>query len=178
LQCLSVLLLPALAPDHTLAATWPRVPRERPTDPSSAYLPINGAPPLRFQEVAPPSPDLVMRPPAAAPPSPPMTVAESSVALENAAAARSTSIRESSEASHTAAPATPQSSPSDSKTASPILPDDLRPQVHPEDFLPFFQLSGSAGQPGDVTVIVPAARTAPPPGNLPVSSATYTQTLK
>ena len=146
------------------------------------YLPVVGAPPLRFQEAMPP-PDLVTRPPAAAPPTPALTRTESSVALANAAAARSTSITET-EPTPVAAPvvaekpANKETPPPPQKSAPPILRDDARPQVRPEDFLPYFQIPGAAHHPSDVTVIVPAPSVpaAPAaPGTLPPSSATYTQ---
>lgn len=178
LHCLSLLLLPALAPDSTLAAMRPRLPRDASADSSQPYLPAVGAPPLRFQQPPTPPPDLVMRPPAAAPPSPALTVEESSVALENAAAARSTSVRETSETSPPEMPRNTETSPAaNGKPPRPILQDHVRPQVRPEDFLPFFQLPGAANNP-DVTVIVPAPRAAPTPGSMPNSSATYTQTPK
>jgi hypothetical protein len=57
-----------------------------------------------------------------------------------------------------------------------ILPDDVRPAVRPEDFLPFFQFPAPGGT-GNVRVIVPVAPTAPSaPGTQPPSSATYIQT--
>ena len=147
------------------------------------YLPVTGAPPLRFQEVAPP-PDLVTQPAAAAPPTPALTPTEASVAQANAAAARSATITESPEpvapapesvepAPIKATPATPPA-----KIPAAILPDNARPSVRPEDFLPYFQIPGSAQNPADVTLLVPVPRSAPAPAPLPPSSATYTQSPK
>src|SRR5262245_32016758 len=95
LRCLSLLLLPALAPKAAHS-----VPRSRPSrDPAVAlpgarppappYLLTLGAPPLRFQR-APPPPDLVTHPAAGAPPVPPLPPTESTVAQANAAAVQST----------------------------------------------------------------------------------------
>src|SRR5581483_1603875 len=127
-----------------------------------------GAPPLRFQEAAPP-PDLVTRPAAAAPPTPALTPTENSVALANAAATRSATIKESSPEESQPLPATNKDTPPApaAKTAPAILPDDARPSVKPEDFLPFFQIPGNARQPGDVTIVSPAPKAAPAPASIP-----------
>jgi hypothetical protein len=61
------------------------------------------------------------------------------------------------------------------KTPPPILPDDTRPKVRAEDFLPFFQFPGSASANGDVTVVAPVPSSAPTAAPLPASSATYRQ---
>ena len=52
-----------------------------------------------------------------------------------------------------------------------ILPDDGDPRVRPEDFLPFFQFPG--GRPGQSETTVAQPPTAPAPGQIPPSSATY-----
>lgn len=189
LHCLSLLLLPALAPDGAQALPRSRPPGSGPElrNPNALpYLPKVGAPPLRFQELAPP-PDLASRPPAAAPPTPALSPTETSVALANAAAARSTVVatQEAAERIEAPAPATPApelstkaAPPAPAKTPPAILPDNARPTVRPEDFLPYFQIPGSARQAGDVTVIVPSAPATPNPAQLPPSSATYRQTPK
>ena len=180
LRCLSLLLLPSLAPNaaHSL-------PRSR-TSPSPAieprspepvpYLAALGAPPLRFQKSTPP-PDLVTHPAAAAPPTPPLTPTESTVAQANAAAAQSIAVRPAAEAPAAEAKSkeTPSSSPAKPAPRA-IIADDTRQAVRPEDFLPFFQLPGSAKSPGEVNVVVPGSLTAPTAAPLPPSSATYTQT--
>jgi hypothetical protein len=51
-----------------------------------------------------------------------------------------------------------------------IIPDTVRPQVQAEDFLPFFLIPGTTSKPDGQ---VPAA---PQPGQMPPSTATYTQT--
>ena len=185
LHCLSLLLLPALAPDGVHALPRSRPPGSGPdlrnAEPNP-YLPKLGAPALRFQDATPP-PDLVTRPAAAAPPTPALTPTEASVALANAAAAHPAPASTSEPRTVTSPPApAPDANPQPPaaapvKTPPAILPDNARPSVRPEDFLPYFQIPGSAQQPSDVTLLVPAAPAAPtPPATLPPSSATYTQT--
>lgn len=136
------------------------------------YLPAVGAPALRFRAETPP-PDLVARPvAAAAPPLPALSRTESSVALANAAAAQSASTPAATD-SH---PGETNGNPPVKLAPLPILPDETRPQVRPEDFLPFFQIPGSATQPGGVIPLGPTVRSAPAPAPLPPSSATYSQT--
>ena len=185
LHSLSLLLISALAPEGVFAQ-----PRQRPTPGQSPdmqeveqtpYLPYVGAPLLRFQEVAPP-PDLVTRPAPAGPPTPTLSPTESSVAMENAAAPRSTASSlqpRPPEAPAPEAAVKPEAKappPAPVKSTPPaILPDDTHPPVRPEDFLPYFQIPGSATQPEDVNLLLPAPRTPPAPAPLPPSSATYTQ---
>jgi hypothetical protein len=171
LHCLSLLLLPALVP-----SPMPAVGRQRTSlgvvadcqeGEQSPYLPLVGAPPLRFQDNSPP-PDLSAKPPSAAPPQPHLTQAESSVKMANSAA--STSVPAPKPPETNARDATPGSTEPAKAEPVTILPDTVRPQVQAEDFLPFFLIPGttskSEGQ-------VPAA---PQPGQLPPSTATYTQT--
>jgi hypothetical protein len=182
LRCLSLLLLPALAPEA--APAWPRQRQApRPGDSGSGseslpYLTTMGAPQLRFQKALPP-PDLSGRPGAAAPPVPSLSPIESTVALANLAAARFTSIsaRTDDVAPVTELPSETKAVPAPVKAVPPpILIDDTRPAVKPEDFLPFFQIPGTAPRAGETTVIVPATLpVAPTAAPLPPSSATYTQ---
>ena len=182
LRYLSLLLLPAMAPESVFALSRPRpvagqLIGVQNTEPNP-YLPAIGPPPLRFQEISPP-PDLVSRPPGGAPPMPSLSPTESSVAMENSAAARST-INPVHPQEETPAPAVkPELMP---KPAAPakapppaILPDDTHQSVRNEDFLPYFQIPGAAPQPGDVNLLTPVPRLAPAPAPLPPSSATYTQ---
>jgi hypothetical protein len=172
LHCLSLLLLPALVP-----SPMPAVGRQRSSEgvaadcqdgEASPYLAQIGAPPLRFQEVAPP-PDLSAKPPAAAPPQPHLTPAESSVNMANSAASNSVPAQKPPE-DH-AQEATPESAQPPKPEPVTILQDTVKPQVQAEDFLPFFLIPGAAKPDG----AVPAA---PEPGRLPPSTATYTQTPK
>lgn len=178
LHCLALLLLPAMSPGGAQAPTRPRssIPGGPHAGIGLPYLPALGAMSLRFQEAAPP-PDLSTRPAAAAPPTPALSPTETTVALANAAAAsRPVAAPPPREAS--SAPATPaaEPAPTPAKPVPGILPDDVRPAVKPEDFLPYFQLPGAAKAPGDVSVIVPAPRSAPAaPAAIPPSSAAYSQ---
>lgn len=133
------------------------------------YLASVPAPALRFAE-APPPPDLSVRPPAGAPPNLPSHDSSSNPALD-------------------VIPAIPSSSPtlspndsanrSDAKAPNPaparIIPDDTRPAVRPEDFLPFFIFPGGAQGPGTPTVVLPSSLTPAAPGTQPLSTATYRQ---
>lgn len=141
---------------------------------SRPYLTAVNAPALRFGE-APPPPPLWIRPAAGAPPVP----AQSEVA----AAPPDPAQEETPQAIEPAQPGTPtqdvippathQPPP---RNPAPILPDDTRPKVRAEDFLPFFQFPGSANNPGDVTVVTPALPgQAPAAAPQPRSSATYRQ---
>ncbi len=128
------------------------------------YLPAVGAPSLRFR-AGPPPPDLSARPTAGAPPLPALSRTESSVALANVAAAQLAGAHGPTD-SHPGE--NNNSSPAAKHPPLPILPDEIRPQVRPEDFLPFFQVPGSVTQPNGVNSRGPAA--------LPPSTATYSQT--
>jgi hypothetical protein len=141
------------------------------------YLASVGAPALRFAE-APPPPETLQRPslsPA------PVVAATSDVtlpeSLSNAQQPTDSAATNSTPSTANAKPsanAAAGEQPAASRTPPPIIPDEVRPRVRPEDFLPFFQIPVS--QPGDVNVVVPAARSAPAPAAIPTSSATYTQT--
>lgn len=137
------------------------------------YLAVVGAPALRFGE-APPPPPLWVRPVAGAPPTLP---SESAPAATNAIDAPTEPASEN-------IPTTPASTADvivlpggtpPAKSPPPILPDDTRPKVRAEDFLPFFQFPGTASSASDVTVVTPAVPGAPAPAPMPRSSATYRQ---
>lgn len=185
LRSLSLLLLPALtseiAPALARQQTVAGQEQDAPRSASLPYLTVVGAPALRFQRSTPP-PDLVTRPAAAAPPVPPLTPTEATVALANAAAAQSAAR---TARAHDEVPVTeikvetpPPAAPA-KPTPKAILPDDARPAVRPEDFLPYFQVPGSARQTGEVNVVVPVPAPANN-GSIPVapSTATYTQSPK
>jgi hypothetical protein len=178
-RCLSLLLLPALV-QRNLSAPPPTLPSrdyasDGPAGEPVPYLPLIGAPSLRFQALPPP-PDLVMKPPAAAPPVPAASPTEVAVAQNNSSAVQPASLaaRVQDEAPITAVK--PKEASPRVKPPPSILPDDTRLQIRPEDFLPFFQIPGGAKSPGEVNVAVPAPPAAPAPGTLPPSTATYTQT--
>lgn len=179
LPCLALLLLLLLA----VARAW-----SRPTQPSRPafaqevpYLVALGAPPLRFLEPAPP-PDLVSRPAAGAPPVPSLAEQTNTPAAEtaNTSDAAGTPTLASSlptplplplPTDNAPASEADASAPAPTRVPQPILPDEIRPQARPEDFLPFFQIP--VPQTGNADVIVPVPRA---PAPLPPSSATYTQT--
>lgn len=175
---LSLLLLSALAL-HGAHALPPsvslRVVVSRCAEPIP-YLPATGAPPLRFQEPAT-LPGAVR---------PPVITAEIPAATSGDVSPAPASIATPGTAvssPETAPTVSDDQRPNDptrrpAKAPSPILPDDARPTVRPEDFLPYFQIPGTARHAGDVTLMVPVPSATPAPGTLPPSSATYTQTPK
>jgi|SRR5271166_1596647 len=130
-------------------------------EPSRPYLAAVGPPPLRFADPAP-----VASPSAQSPAKPAGAQASS------AKPAEATPPQPPSQPP----PAGPKQAPSPSIEAhsagqplSPepvqpsIIPDEMRPRVRPEEFLPFFQLPGT-GVPG-----------ASQPSPLPPTTATYKQ---
>lgn len=197
LPCLALLLLPLMA----VARAWcrPNLNVEVGLTPLKPYLAVLGSPPLRIEEAIPP-PDLTTRPSAAAPPQPdvaadngqPARAPAAADATDSAGSASPTAAASSSTSAVSPAPATdrgavsdnstssptvassPADQPADVHTPAPILPDETRPQVRPEDFLPYFQIP--ATQPGDPNVIVPVPRQTSGSIPVPPSSATYTQT--
>lgn len=172
LHCLSLLLVPALTLDQGHAGTRFRSTIRTGSEPTP-YLPVLGSPMLRFEDAQPP-PDLVTRPAAAAPPVAALSPAESSIAVANSDAARATAVGpdDANTAKPTAAPPPPPAS----KAPPAILPDAIHPIARPEDFLPYFQIPGSARQAGDVNILTPVPSSAPGPAPILPSSATYTQT--
>jgi hypothetical protein len=136
---------------------------------SRPYLAVLGTMPLRVAEAAPP-PDLSSRPSQAAPPRPDQETASDPAPIDEVKAEPSSLTPPAADLT----PATPtrESAPQPARTPPPILVDDSRPRVRPEDFLPFFIFPGH----GESNVIVPVTAPAPPaPGTLPPSSATYRQ---
>lgn len=142
------------------------------------YLQATGAPPLRFQNAEAPLHPAPSAPVPDAPPPPAAAAPES---------AASSDVESKPEPIATDQPpglapdlpppaSIPDTTAAPEKTPAPILPDETRPTIRPEDFLPYFQVPGSARTPADVTLLVPAPKAPPTPGPLPPSSATYTQT--
>ncbi len=143
------------------------------------YLQVTGAPPLRFQSAPIPLHPAPMPP---APPTPPAETAKDEPAASQPAdpSAEPAPVLEPA-ASAVGTPAAPAGSKPDAessatRTPPAILPDEARPTIRPEDFLPYFQVPGSPRTPAEVNVIVPAPKAPPAPGQLPPSSATYQQT--
>jgi len=129
---------------------------------SHPYLTAVGAPPLRFEEPVPfPSPAAPGASGSArepAPPKPPSSRPAPAAPAGPAAPGQKTLPEPANSTRAAGQPASPDS-------AEPsIIPDDMRPRVRPEEFLPFFQLPGSSA---------PSAPTPNPPATLPPSTATY-----
>jgi hypothetical protein len=187
LRYISLLLLPALVPKSVSG-----ISRNHPNGAAALdlrhaepvllpYLAFVGGPPLRFQE-APPPRDLSTHLAAGAPPHP------AAEAPPDAPAALAASVDPKPAVTVAAVPPAPdKATPSPGVPATPetaaslktpppsILPDDARPAIRPEDFLPYFQIPGS-GKPGGMNLLVPVPTSgAPAPALLPPSSATYTQ---
>ncbi len=161
-------LLPVVAISAPSVAPETIGPAPRP------YLAAVGAPALRFGE-APPPPPLWVRPAAGAPPTNPTAESPANAAGPEAVAPIATDPAPvaATVAPEIVLPATPAAP---ARTPAPILPDDTRPKVRAEDFLPFFQFPGSAASAGDVTVVTPVVPgNAPAPAPQPRSSATYRQ---
>ena len=181
-HCLSLLLLPAAALHDACASISVRLnfPTAIETGKANSlpYLRAVGSSPLRFEE-PPPSRDQLLSSTIAT------TTASSAAAAASADSAAATLIaarlaaqasRESEEAPVPDATTDPiKPMPLQGKTPEPILPDDARPHVLPEEFLPYFRAPGSGKKNPDVTLLVPAPRSVPSPAPLPPSSATYTQ---
>jgi hypothetical protein len=174
--CLALLLLPLLSGVSAFAR--PLLPPQAGLTQQKPYLVALGAPPLRFQ-VPVPATELATRPKPSASRS--STADASANDIETTLAPRAEEPSSPSDADPIAhEDAASESSQSEistlppARTPRPILPDEMRPQARPEDFLPFFQIP--AAQSGDVSVFVPVPHAPATPPPLPLSSATYTQT--
>ncbi len=190
---LALLLLPVLAPEYASAA-----PRPRPSaglavrffpEPPIAYLRHIDPVPLRVRPAPlPPAPwSRTLEPVASEVVDPAATepgVAEASAISpfeQPTSPAASGLIAEGAPlATTTPAPETLSENPKpgaerDVRPSAPILIDDLRPTVRPEDFLPFFLLPGTHSGDAATTVVVPVPRQAPAPAVQPPSSATFTR---
>jgi hypothetical protein len=138
---------------------------------SRPYLAVIDPPGLRFAEALPP-PDLSVLPPAGAPPRP---VATPEPVVSPALPPEANTPVPDDSTVPSPVPAKPAAGRPAATEPPPILPDDTRAKVRPEDFLPFFQFPANAAQADGVTVVVPATLTPPAPGSQPPSSATYRQ---
>lgn len=176
IQCLSLALLQVMASDNATALPQTRPLGSGPEQPhggSVPYLAAVGPPGLRFQIPAPPPAIRELSPMATAPGG----TTEDTAALANNEAVRPAT--EHAPPRHSTSPESATTTPGTStpaKSPQPILRDNITPTVRAEDFLPYFQIPGSAQNPSDVTLLVPAAPSAPAPAAIPPSSATYRQT--
>jgi hypothetical protein len=176
-------------------------PRPRPSagvalrfipEPPIAYLRHIDPVPLRFQPKAlPPAPWPETAAAGTAPgpeesasgqPAPESPVGSEEEAPSTGIAASSVSTVEAPgrvEASSEIIEAPAQRSPSIDEPArapSPILVDELRPTIRPEDFLPFFVLPGARAGEAGTALIVPVPPQPPAPTTQPPSSARFIQT--
>jgi hypothetical protein len=172
IRCFSLVLLPALTTEagstgfsqghnegHRPVQTLPPTKQPRPT----SYLAIVGPPPLRFQDAPAPPPyeleptpagpalieDMVTQPP----PQHPTPVATNLPLADGLPAEPVQTHRAQLQADEPA----------------PIIPDDLRREVRPEDVIPYFQFPRNRVRVG---VPIPPQPSGP---SLPPSSATYQQ---
>ena len=147
---------------------------ETTTLPSRPYLPALGAPGLRFGEPTPP-PDLSVRAPVAAP-APTATSTEPTTPSAQNPATKTEAAAANEESPPTSPPTAAANATKPSGPGIPsVLPDETRPKVRPEDFLPYFQFPAPGANPGNVTVVAPGSLTPPAPPSQPPSSATYRQ---
>jgi hypothetical protein len=170
---LLVAALPGMGPVTAQAGLQLYIVQTGAVLPSGGYLPLHGSPPLRFAAIIIPATPAVT----STPPEAPKTTAGGKTPAGMAPHTSDTSVPPNPPTPPGPSPATSPGTSSPEKPAPlSILPDEMRPQVRPEDFLPFFQIPGSRGNP-DVTVAVPIqAQPAQPPPQ--PSSATYLQTDK
>lgn len=118
------------------------------------YLAVVGAPPLRF-----------LAPPVIAMPDPAERKAKSAGVNTSATAEAPQPAASSSAAASKTAPAVDKGAKQPDTSEPSIIKDELKPQVRPEQFLPFFQLPGPGSLP-----ITPGEQP-----QLPPSTATYRQ---
>ena len=156
--CLALLL--SFATAKTMRAMGHARPPSTPMSwaPAQGYLQL-GAPALRFAEEPPPLPT-GPRPESIAPLKAAAAVTGPDVVPGKPAAVPAES-RPAPRAETTAGPV-----PAERTSPLAILPDENRPQVRPEDFLPYFQIPGAA------------VRLTTEPAPLPKSTATYTESPK
>ncbi len=165
-----LLTLPLLAavsvPASNRSSAHDTPPSSPASEESRPYLTAISVAPFRFRDAVPP-PDLTVRLPAGAPPEPGPAPSEKAAAPAPApvAVAPDPTVQPEPRDQKPAPEPTPTEQP---KSFAPILPDDTRPKVRAEDFLPFFQYPNSSNI--DVSVGAPAS-----PGRMPNSSASYRQ---
>ncbi len=174
IQCLSLALLQVTATADAMALTRTRPPGSGPEQPhagSIPYLASVGSRALRFQTAPIPAVSEVPAP----------ISAETSPREDASTIAANDPVRVGTELAPSTTATTSESSNNppggeSEKSPQPILRDHITPTVRAEDFLPYFQIPGSARNLSDVTLLVPAAPAAPTPAAIPPSSATYRQT--
>ena len=175
LRFLSLLLLALISQREVQAMPRFRQPKTNAASPvPRGYLHAIGAPALRFEEPAPAPTERPLSPSIAPKPDPlPSANSRETGKADPISAPTSSHVDEPGlvETKEEQKPVLKN------KTSPAIIPDDTRPQIRAEDFLPFFQFP-AAGSNGALNVIVPVPREPASPVSLPTSSATYTQTPK
>lgn len=174
IKCLSLALLQVMATDDATALPRTRPPGSGPEQPHAGaipYLATVGPRALRFQTPAPPP---AVRDVADALPADPTPAEDTNVVVSNEATRAAVESSGSTTADSSIAAGNVPTGPA--KSSEPILRDHITPTVRAEDFLPYFQIPGSAQNSSDVTLLVPVAPAAPAPAAIPSSSATYRQT--
>jgi hypothetical protein len=133
----------------------------QPAQASEPYLCTIGAPPLRFREtIRLPEPEDT-KPVATRP------TDSSKASKANPPGPQATASAPAPKAPEAVVTEAHSGNPAGSDAGQPsIIPDEMRPRVRTEEFLPFFQLPGPGG------AAVPPAQ---PPASPPRSSATYEQ---
>lgn len=177
---LSLALLPALASEANAISQPQRKQTVRSAQLSGIkasgampYLAAMGPLPLRF---ARPGPEPTEEPPASPEPKVVVLPAENTPAKEPAKNSSTESPAPHIQPSEKPADVPPSILPEHTaQPALPILPDDTKRELRPEDVLPFFRYptaSPSSGENG-VQVVVPFTPAQPQSHPLPPSSATY-----
>lgn len=174
-RAISLVLLPFLLSDavpRLKSATYRRPPpgQDYPAQDREAthpYLAVIGPTPLRF------APEPVhIRPKSAPPAPPPPAVPEKENAIE-AANRQAAAITPELIVAPTFDAAIEAKTKATTADAIPLLPDDTRRQVRPEDILPFFSFPANGNGAG--AIIGVPTQPAQPREKLPPSSATYIQ---
>jgi hypothetical protein len=184
-RCLSLALLPALASEARALSAPQRKPAVRsaaqPVGVSNSkprpYLAALGPLPLRF---ARPGLEPTAEPPASPEPKPATPPEQTAPAANDSAHPPLTPSSDNApknDAPASDSPAALETSEPTTHPALPILPDDTKRELRPEDVLPFFRYPNASPTTGDasVQVLIPFTAAQPQSTPIPPSSATYQQ---
>ena len=177
-RAIAIVLLPLLISDasprlNSATQHGPTAGRSYPNDErdnTHPYLLVIGPAPLRF---APEPPHNLPKSAPPAPPPPAVPDKESTIEAANRQAAanvEATLVEPAPIPPSTLISAKPKPSVNE---LQPLIPDDTRRQVRPEDILPFFSFPGNGANGG--LIIGTPPEPAAPRDKLPTSSATYIQ---
>lgn len=183
-RCLSLALLPALASEAHAVSQPQRKQNVRSAVPGAAtpkagavpYLAALGPLPLRF---ARPGPEPTEEPPAPPEPKPVAPPALPPAVVKKPEDATPETLPDTPAAGDKDKPTetpgqAPKPEPESFQPALPILPDDTKRELHPEDVLPFFRYPNASGD-NRVEVVVPITNNPSQPNRPPPSSATFQQ---